>query len=559
MADPRRSIALAPAAGVTLQEYALLHLNAGRLEDALPWLGRAVAADPSDPSTVNDLGLVLRATGRLAAARRVFESMVQTWPDIPEAHGNLGLVLAEDDHAELAPPTLRRAIALRPEFTDAYNNCGNALIRHRRPADAISMFRRAVILSPTHVEALNGLAGALRLVGEIEGAVAALDRAIEIQPAFIEAYNNLGLVLRRLGGDRDAALRHLAHRNIQGRSDSSGPYHATDAARVAAGRGGYLVIHQWGCGFWGEINHVAVQILAAHLMGRTPIVRWGADSRYAVPGRENAWEVYYRSVSGATPADLANPALSWFPSWQRLEPSVAHRRRGRVTALSAFNRAEDVVVVDGYSDLLDVLAWAPEGHPLAQMPPAEIYLHLFEQHIHLVPELLKRVDDAASRLKHPVLAVHYRNQAQIKIDESLDGRALDVDAYVREIDAFLASQSDGSVFLLCDYRPALDALSRRYGERLFSFTDFARVDREEEIEATFNNEFEGYRLATEVILDAYVAAKCDWFLGDGASGVTCGILNLKRWPADRVRLLRQNVFLKRGPSVTKHEAETVFR
>src|ERR1051325_2854172 len=46
------------------------------------------------------------------------------------------------------------------------------------------------------------------------------------------------------------------------------------------GRKRYLVIKPWGYGFCSDLDHVLGALLLAEMTGRTPIVHWGAGSRF---------------------------------------------------------------------------------------------------------------------------------------------------------------------------------------------------------------------------------------------------------------------------------------
>jgi hypothetical protein len=45
-----------------------------------------------------------------------------------------------------------------------------------------------------------------------------------------------------------------------------------------------------------------------------------------------------------------------------------------------------------------------------------------------------------------------------------------------------------------------------------------------------------YRLGEEVLVDALLAARCESFLGNGLSNVSCAVGQMKKWPAARLRL-----------------------
>jgi hypothetical protein len=67
----------------------------------------------------------------------------------------------------------------------------------------------------------------------------------------------------------------------------------------------------------------------------------------------------------------------------------------------------------------------------------------------------------------------------------------------------------------------------------------------EEHDLAYDHSLNGETLAREVLEDAFLALRCDAFLGDGASGVSNMIAALSNWPAGQVTLLRKNVYVHR--------------
>ncbi|MGA1709267.1 MAG: hypothetical protein ACO4CI_11335, partial [Phycisphaerales bacterium] len=51
-------------------------------------------------------------------------------------------------------------------------------------------------------------------------------------------------------------------------------------------------------------------------------------------------------------------------------------------------------------------------------------------------------------------------------------------------------------------------------------------------------------LGREVLVDALVAARCEWFIGNGQSNVAAMIECLKDWPAGRCTLVRPSLFAR---------------
>ena len=139
--------------------------------------------------------------------------------------------------------------------------------------------------------------------------------------------------------------------------------------------------------------------------------------------------------------------------------------------------------------------------------------------------------------RRPAIAVHYRTQGGPKIMESSDKQALMPDAFVATIDGYLKDRPDGGVYLMTDFAPAVAYFRERYGERL-SCRDVIRVERAEEHSVEIHLQHDGVALAHDVIFDSYLAARCEAFVGDGASGVSQAITRLKDWPAGTMALFR---------------------
>lgn len=326
-----------------------------------------------------------------------------------------------------------------------------------------------------------------------------------------------------------------------------------DAARLPPPpRRRYLVIHPWGCGFWGEVDHVLAQLAVAELTSRRPIVFWGAGSLYRAPGYRNAWDAYFEPVSEATMDEVTRSDLTFAPArWNSANvesPSASSQGSApRTSSLVLLDAPEDVAVADCHNRLLDILPWAPEGHWLHGMSGEKAYRSLAKKYLRVSQPLAEEIGDLASqiRARAPVLAVHYRTQSPIKVHESTEGAGLSIVDYLPHVDRFLAENAAGAVFLLTDYAPAARAFLERYPNRILMLPAI-RLEREEQVEVTFLPVEDRSGLAKEVIRDVYLAAECDLFLGDGASGVSCAIGHLKEWAPGSYNLLRGNVTLLPG-------------
>jgi protein O-GlcNAc transferase len=63
---------------------------------------------------------------------------------------------------------------------------------------------------------------------------------------------------------------------------------------------------------------------------------------------------------------------------------------------------------------------------------------------------------------------------------------------------------------------------------------------------------EGTRLGEQVIQDAWLASRCEIFIGNGGSNVSAGIRHLKDWGANRFFLLGDDMLTASDISLTLH-------
>ncbi len=306
-----------------------------------------------------------------------------------------------------------------------------------------------------------------------------------------------------------------------------------------------LVIRAWGAGFWADVWHTVQGLILAEATGRTPIVHWGRESRYRRAGIEDAWRLYFAPVSPLTLADVERDDLSIFPpKWTRanLRNIRVNKEQGEWSSLSGLyllNRDEDVAVLDFFTELDDLLPWLAPGHPLTTDFEAEMG-RLYRRYVRPAPWLNEELARFESRLikRRPTIAVHYRTQGPQKISESSDGLALGPHTLAEPVDRYLADHADAGVYLMTDFAPAVHYFRERYGDRL-SCREVTRIRRAEDRSLEIQKQYDGVVLGREVVIDTFLAARCDAFVGDGASGVSWAVTLLKDWPAGAATLLRR--------------------
>jgi len=324
--------------------------------------------------------------------------------------------------------------------------------------------------------------------------------------------------------------------------------HMDESRRLAPepdGRQRALVIRAWGAGFWADVLHTIHGLALAEATGRTPIIHWGRECRYRRAGVEEAWRLYFEPVSAPTLADAERDGLTYFPpKWTRanLREIRVNKDQGEWSQLSGLfliNRPENIAVFDFFTELDDLAPWFPAGHPLAATDPEPELGRLYRHHLRLVPSLGQELERQAAAMipRRSTIAMHFRNQALPKVTESVNRKALEPGPFVDVISRYLSSHPDAGIYLMTDFTPAVLYLRAVFGDRV-ACREVTRLERIEEESLEIHQKHDGVVLGREVVLDTFLAARCDAFVGDGASGVSQAVARLKDWPAGTVTLLR---------------------
>lgn len=178
----RQALGLAPGHPRALHGLGLLAWRRGDLAAALDFMELARPATDILHVLRNDMGLVHLSAGRLEEALACFLEAATLRPDFPDAHGNLSIVYERLGRLSEAAAALERAIALRPDLADLYFTFGNVLVKLGRREEAAGQLQRAVELQPDHAPAHHNLGMALLDLGRAAEAIASLRRALALLP-----------------------------------------------------------------------------------------------------------------------------------------------------------------------------------------------------------------------------------------------------------------------------------------------------------------------------------------------------------------------------------------
>jgi len=304
----------------------------------------------------------------------------------------------------------------------------------------------------------------------------------------------------------------------------------------------FLLIKAWGSGLWADIDHVLGQLLLAEITRRTPIVLWGKNSLYHDGSCDNAFELYFEPVSNCELEQLNVEDLSYFPpKWNHHniktpEINKSDGEYSRMAGLYFLSRKEDIIVGDFHTYVSDLIPWIKPRSPLSKMSTQAIYRHLFKKYIHLKADIIEEIDQYRNQYikDRQVLAVHIRGSD--KILESSELNQINTQ-YHGQIEYHLARMPDAFIFLLTDSSLILDEYKQKYGDKLL-YRDCTRT--ESSIGIHYQEHSDKRRIGIEIIVDTYIAAMCDAFIGYGGTNVSTSILHLKEWDDNDASLLGNN-------------------
>jgi tetratricopeptide (TPR) repeat protein len=178
--------------GRTLQQ-------AGRLEDAIRHLARAVSLDPAMPDAHALLGGLLISKGDFADAKPHLEYLLNVQPTNAQARNNLGIIYDQQNDLINAKHEFELAVRADPAYALAHNNLGIVLAKLGLPAQARDHHESALRINPEFGDAHYQLGVVLAMQGDMEGAAEHLQQAVRINPQEYLAYNSLGAVLANQG------------------------------------------------------------------------------------------------------------------------------------------------------------------------------------------------------------------------------------------------------------------------------------------------------------------------------------------------------------------------
>ena len=313
----------------------------------------------------------------------------------------------------------------------------------------------------------------------------------------------------------------------------------------------FLLIKALGHSIWSDVDHAICQIYAAELTGRTPVVYWGMESMYSTSLSTNSFETFFEPVSEFTVEDAIRPEYSYYPPvWKYANVMADDTDKLKMEyrdLKGMMNSDANVVVSDVYYPIRAMMPWATSSHWSFGMTPCQIYRRLFEQYLKLKPEIKKEIQKFVNtnpnfRDERPILGIHVRGDAIVnEVAQLYDLNEL----YKPHVWDFIVKYNIRHLFVITDSKKIFRQYKKLYGKNgLMIYPDSKKAPFQARIPTCLqdypNKRHKGVELqkdTIEIIKDTYLAAQCDFFIGNGYSNLSNTVMRLKDWPDMNIKLL----------------------
>lgn len=174
--------AVTPESSIARNGCGWVLLQAGRYDEALAHLRRAVELQPANEQAHHNIWIALTRQGRQDDLLQAYRDSIRVFPKFAEAHYSLGLELQRRGQEAEAVAAYRAAIGLRPAHSKALNNLGQLAQKQGNLEEASRRYREAVAADGGNLIARRNYARMLRHENRLSEAVAELEAALRVAP-----------------------------------------------------------------------------------------------------------------------------------------------------------------------------------------------------------------------------------------------------------------------------------------------------------------------------------------------------------------------------------------
>lgn len=313
----------------------------------------------------------------------------------------------------------------------------------------------------------------------------------------------------------------------------------------------FLLIKALGNSIWRDVDHVVCQLFAAEITNRIPVVNWGMESMYSGSISTNAFDLFFEPVSDYKIETIIREDYTYYPlTWNYKNVAAEDTDRFKMECRdlkSLMNSSANVVVSDIYYPLRAMTPWIRRDHWAYGKTPYQIYRELYDKYLKVKEPIKKEIRKFINthpdlRDERPTLGIHVRSEAIVnEVAQIYDLNEL----YKPYVWQFIVRFNIRHLFLITDSIKIVSQYKKLYGKNDMLICSDSKKKTFEKRIATCLLDYPNKRLkgaemekdTIEIIKDAYLAAQCDFFIGNGYSSLSNTVLRLKDWSETNIKLL----------------------
>jgi len=191
----KKMLYYAPDSSRLYNNLAKAYHDAGKNDDLIDLLNKAIQKQPDNALAHNNLGNAYKEIGKYKEAVASYNQAITIDPLHAGPYYNLSTVYADAfGRIDEAIQLLNKAIELSPYFSKSYNKLGLIYLEQGQQDRAIALLDKALKLNPDNPETYHSFGYIYLNAGDAQKAKIMYKKAIEVNPNYVEAYHDLAII-----------------------------------------------------------------------------------------------------------------------------------------------------------------------------------------------------------------------------------------------------------------------------------------------------------------------------------------------------------------------------
>ena len=180
IAELEKKCAQNPTSVMAFHHLGLVYMKAGRIDDAINCLTKAIEIDDLSHESMINLGAIYFGQGNITKAQELNEQAIAANPDSAQAHANLGLIWQHQNELDKALVSYQKALQHNPKLITVWINLTSVLTQKGEDSRAVESAAKALDIDPDSPLAQNNMAVALYFSEDFKQSMHHMKKAKEL-------------------------------------------------------------------------------------------------------------------------------------------------------------------------------------------------------------------------------------------------------------------------------------------------------------------------------------------------------------------------------------------